>query len=139
MPCATRRCGASASRSTSPSIALPLAGNAPMRARRNVVLPAPLRPMRPHIWPSSSASEASRTIGTGPIATLSPATLSIGRLGDRLGLGAADEGPHPRIGERHGGRAVRDHGAVIEGEHALGEAADDLHVVLDEHDRDLAT
>src|SRR5262249_3940862 len=132
MPCATRRWAGSASRSTSPSVAVPLAGSAPIRARSSVVLPAPLRPIRPHISPSSNSSAASRTIGTGPIATLRFVTLSMRRRLRVLGPGAADEGLHAGIGERHGGRTVGDHGAVVEGEHALGEARDDLHVVLDE-------
>ena len=50
---------------------MPLAGIAPISARMKVVLPAPLRPIRPHISPSSSVERASRTIGTGPIETLS--------------------------------------------------------------------
>ena len=42
------------------------------------------------------------------------------------------------VGQRGGRRAVGDDGAVVEGEHAVGEARDDLHVVLDEQHRDLA-
>src|SRR6187431_1681072 len=114
MPNPTRRCGGRASKSTSPSLTLPVAGIAPIRARMKVVLPAPLRPIRPHISPSSSSSEASRMIGIGPIDTLSAETLSIGRRLLRGGaLGAADQFLHTCIRQRHGGRAVGDHGAIV--------------------------
>src|SRR3954465_9705083 len=98
-----------------PSSARPRAAMAPMRARSNVVLPAPLRPIRPHMSPSSTSSETLRRIGTGPIATLRFSTLSTGRpRGAGVAhLGAADEGLHPRIGEGRGGRAVGDDRAVV--------------------------
>src|SRR5262245_65201434 len=103
---------------------------APMSARNSVVLPAPLRPMRPHMSPSRTSSDTLRMIGTGPIDTVRSVTLSTGRLpGARLG--AADIGLHLRVAERRRGRPVGDHGAVVEGKHAVGEARHDLHVVLD--------
>src|SRR5688572_6987932 len=125
MPCATRRCGGSARRSIASSSALPLAGSAPIRARMKVVLPAPLRPIRPHISPSLSWSEASRMIGIGPIDTLSAETLSMGR-GLRRGaaLGAAYQFLHTCIRQRHGGRVVGDHGAIVERQYPVGEALD---------------
>src|SRR5262245_17944485 len=109
---------------------------APMRARSSVVLPAPLRPMSPHMSPSSTESETLRRIGTGPIATLRSDTLSMAL--PAAYLGAADEGLHALVGQRRGGRAVGDHGAVVEGEHPVGEPCHDLHVVLHEQDRDTA-
>src|SRR6476619_7199693 len=99
-----------------------------MSARSNVVLPAPLRPMRPHISPSASSSEALQMTGTAPIVTSRAQTLSMA-LAVRL-FRAADKCVHARIRERKGRRAVGDHGAVVEGEHAIGEPRHDLHVVL---------
>src|SRR5262249_44051832 len=98
-----------------------------MSARSNVVLPAPLRPMRPHISPSPASSEALRMTDTAPIVTLRSQTLNMALA---VRLRAADECLHARIREREGRRAVRDHGAVVEGEHAIGEPRHDLHVVL---------
>src|SRR5687767_14159563 len=100
MPWPTRRCAGKVSRSIWPSSALPLAGIAPIRARRSVVLPAPLRPIRPHISPSRRSSDASRMIGTGPIATLRLVTLSMGGALTRAHLGAADQDLHLLVGER---------------------------------------
>ena len=77
MPNPTRRCGGRASKSTSPSLTLPVAGIAPIKARSKVVLPAPLRPIRPHISPSARSSDALRMTGTGPIETSRSETLSM--------------------------------------------------------------
>src|SRR5262245_65845088 len=103
-----------------------------MSARSNVVLPAPLRPMRPHISPSASSSDALRMTGTTPIVTSRSQTLS---MAFAVRLRAADECLHARIREREGWRAVGDHGAVVEGEYAIGEPRHDLYVVLDEQHR----
>src|SRR3954454_7791135 len=137
MPCDTRRCGGSASRSTWPSSALPLAGSAPISARSKVVLPAPLRPMSPHISPSFTLSEAPRTIGTGPMETERSATLSM-RRSARAQMHAGYQFLHLGVAERRLRRAVSDDRAVVEGEHAIGEIRHDLHVVLNEQHGDLA-
>src|SRR5579875_1428300 len=137
MPKLARRCAGRPMRSTWPSNARPLAGSAPMMARSSVVLPAPLRPIRPHICPSVTNRDALRMIGTMPIDTLRFATSSMG--GSRgLHLHAGDELLHLRVAERLFRRSVGDHRAFIEGKHAVGEAADDLHVVLDKQHGDLA-
>src|SRR5919106_2328757 len=49
-----------------------------MIARMKVVLPAPLRPIRPLISPSFIDSSTSCRIGTGPIRASTPLTLSMG-------------------------------------------------------------
>src|SRR3981189_1292342 len=131
MPTPPRLWGGGASKSTSSSLPWPVAGMAPIRARSNVVLPAPLRPIRPHISPSARSSAALRMIGTGPIETSRSDTLSMG-MPFALRLGAADEGLPPAIGERGRRRAVGDHRSVVEREHAVGEPRHDLHVVFDE-------
>src|SRR5580700_5740972 len=116
MPCTARRCGGNVNKSIGPSSARPLAGMAPMMARNNVVFPAPLRPISPHISPSSSANEAPRMIGTGPIDTLRSDTLNmVGRAGDAPQPGAADQGLNTLIAQRFAWRAVGDHGAVVKG------------------------
>src|SRR5580765_5095448 len=107
---------------------------APIKARKTVVLPAPLRPMRPHISPSRRSNVTSQMTGIRPIETPRPTTLSMGRAPLRRGrkLRAADERLNLRIGKRHRGGAVRNHGSVIEGERPVGKARHDVHVVLDE-------
>src|SRR6266446_1662197 len=100
---------------------------APIRARNTVVLPAPLRPMSPHISPSRRSNVASRMTGTRPMATPRPTTLSMGRapLQDGRELRATDERLNLRIGKRHRGGAVHNHGAVMESEHPVGKARHD--------------
>src|SRR6202000_482541 len=104
-----------------------------MMARNKVVLPAPLRPMSPHISPSSRAKEALRMIGIGPIDTLRLDTLSMGGSpsGD-LDLRAADQRLYAGIGQRRRRCAIGDHGAIVKCQHAIGKTLHDLHVVLDE-------
>src|ERR1700733_1971663 len=139
MPCATRRCDGEVNKLVGPSSIKPLAGMAPMTARNNVVFPAPLRPISPHISPSSSANEASRMIGTGPIDTLRLDTLNMGNGAcSALPPGAADQRLNAGIAQRFGRRPVGDHSAVVKCQHALGEALDDLHVVFHEKYGDLA-
>src|SRR6266705_5691483 len=120
------------------SSALPVAGTAPINARKKVVLPAPLRPMRPHISPSRRSIAALRTIWIRPIETPRSATLSISCAPPQVGIGSADERLNLRIGERYRRRSVRNDSAVVEGEHAVSKARYDLHVVFDEQDGDLS-
>src|SRR5580658_7018380 len=127
MPRPTRRCAGSAMRSTSSNVAVPVAAVAPISARSNVVFPAPLRPMRPHISPVATARLAPWMIGIDPIATSRPETLS---TGPSLLAPTADQGLDASVGERRRRRPVGDDGAVVEGEHPVGIALDDLHVVL---------
>src|SRR5256885_7856421 len=131
MPRCTRACVAWARRSRPANVTWPLAARSrPMTAFISVVLPAPLRPMRPIIACSGTASVTPRRICTALMATLRLRTSSMG------GLCAADDvAAHFRVGERDLGRRVGDDAPVVEGEHALGEAAHHLHVVLDEEHR----
>src|SRR5262245_28769256 len=138
MPSPTRRWAGSASRSMCSSSALPVAGTAPINARKRVVLPAPLRPMRPHISPSRRSIAALRTIWIRPIETPRSTTLSMNRAPVQAGIGSADEGLNLRIGERDRRRSVRDDITIVEGKHAVSKAGYDLHVVLDEQDGDLS-
>src|SRR5882672_9786148 len=89
----------------------------------SVVLPAPLRPMRPVMVPAGSSSETSRRICTDWIATFRESILS---------KRAHHVAQHFGMAQRLLRRAVGDDAPVVEGEHAPGEAAHHLHVVLDE-------
>src|SRR5688572_32191932 len=111
----------------SKSIAPRLAWSRPMMLFMSVVLPAPLRPMRPVMLPVGTSSDTPRRICTAWIDTLTSCSLSMHRADDV----ALDRG----IVERRLGRGVGDDAAVVEGEHALREAAHHLHVVLDEQHR----
>src|SRR6516165_4442946 len=123
-PCRARWCTGSARRSTWPSS----------------VLPAPLRPIRPHISPSLTLSDASRMIGIEPIETSRFATLSIAGLLDRsFEADAADQLLHLWIRQRLGRCAVGDHGAVVKREYAIGETRNNLHVMLDEENCNFST
>src|SRR3974390_98388 len=104
----------------------------------SVVFPAPLRPMRPHISPSFTASEASRMIGIGPIDTSRFATLSILSSGhDRLQFDAGNEFLHARIIKCLLRRTVGDDRTVVKSEDAIGKTGDDLHIMLYNQNRDL--
>src|SRR3974377_1644253 len=140
MPCPARWCAGSASRSTWPSSILPVAGIAPISARSNVVLPAPLRPIRPHISPSLTLSDASRMIGTGPIETSRFATLSMAGLLDRsFEANAANQFLHLLIRQRLGRCAVGDHRAVVKRQYAVCETRNNLHVMHAEENRNFPT
>src|SRR6516165_4579426 len=133
MPWAIRRCGGRNNRSVPASSAVPLAGNAPISARISVVLPAPLRPISPHISPAASSSDTLRMMATAPIETLRLATLSmIAIRGCGLEFRSADKLLYARIGKRGRRRSVCNHRAVVEGKHAVGVTADNVHIVLDE-------
>src|SRR5579872_5455231 len=126
MPWATRRCAGRRRRSWPASSAVPLAGSAPISARMSVVLPAPLRPISPHISPASRWSEAPRMRTTGPIETLRFAILSMAGAGCRgFELRPADQLLNAGIFQGLARRPVGDHRAVIEGEHAIGVAFHD--------------
>src|SRR6476620_877318 len=120
---------------------MPRAGSAPINARIRVVLPAPLRPIRPENCRSPSDSCASRMISMVPIETCSAETSSMGRSAGvefavlRPDQRSCDELAHAFVAERLCRRPVRNHGAVVEGQYAVGEPLHDLHVVLDEQDR----
>src|ERR1051326_345693 len=101
----------------------PEALSRPITLFMSVVLPAPLRPMRPVIEPPGTSSDTSRRMRIAAIDTLRRSIRSM----------AADHvAPDLRIAQRRLRRGVGDDAAVVEGEHALREPAHHLHVVLDE-------
>src|SRR5262245_61214646 len=100
-----------------------------MTVRSRVVLPAPLRPIRPANSPARTSRLTPRRIVTGPIETCTPSSDSIGDL-------LADHvAAHIGSTQHRVGWAIGDDAAVVEGHHAPGEARHDVHVVLDEDHR----
>src|SRR6266704_399239 len=138
MPSRVRACvGAPSKSAPSKLTAPPDTRSRPMMLFMSVVLPAPFRPISPAMLPLGSSSETLRRICTAPIATLSAAILSTGRLlVPATELPADHVTPNVNVAEHGFGPAVGDDPAVVEREHALGKAAYDFHVVLDEDHRD---
>src|SRR5438552_15399848 len=126
MPRRARACVARRSNSEASKRTVPLALSRPITAFMSVVLPAPLRPMRPIIEPLGTSSETSRRMRIAAMDTLSFSTLS---------TVTHDVALHFRIGERRLRRGIGDDAAVVEREHALREAAHHLHIVLAEQHR----
>src|SRR5437773_3766185 len=124
MPRRARPWVAIGTRSRSSSRTVPPEGfKRPMTVFMSVVLPAPLRPMSPVMEPVGTSSDTPRKTCTEASETLRSRMLS---------MAPHHVAPYFRIGQRDLRRGVGDDAAVIEGEHALREAADHLHVMLDE-------
>src|SRR4051812_29456672 len=106
-----------------------LALSKPMMLFISVVLPAPLRPIKPVMPPVGSVSDTSRRICTDWIETFRCSTLSIARalLVQPLQRAANHEALDLRVVERDLRRCVGDDLAVVKREHPLGEAAHDFH------------
>src|SRR2546430_8711157 len=101
-----------------------------MTHRSRVVLPAPFRPTSVTISPSPTCSDTSRNAWASPYRAERPSSSSAAlgmRLpeirGDDRGI-LADGGVGP----------LRDHAALLQHDHLVGQLGDDAHVVLDEHD-----
>src|SRR5919106_6675715 len=126
MPMRARAWLGSSARSVSSKLNFPALGlRMPMMVFMSVVLPAPLRPIKPIIEPVGSSSDTPRRMCTAAMETLRFSTLST--VAHHVSLDV-------RICERDGRRRIGDDAAVIEGEHALCGAADRLHVLLVEED-----
>src|SRR5262245_45551659 len=105
--------------------------SAPTIARMSVVLPAPFRPTMPHSDPVGASRETPRRIGVAPMPTSRRAISSMaGAAGDVLA--------HAEVGEHGGGVPIGQDAALVKGDHAGPVALDDVDVVLDEDDGDLA-
>ena len=115
----------------------PRAGKIPMMARISVVLPAPLRPIKPHTVPAGTSSSAPRMMAVAADRDIERVEREDHVAVPRAGMGSpvmarCTCGSASTVV----GRPSRDDGAVDEGQHAARIARDDVHVVLDEHDRD---
>ena len=83
-----------------------------MIERISVVLPAPLRPIRPANSPAPTSMLTFRRIPTGPIETETPLNLSMRRLADHVAA-------HLGIAEHPARLAVGNDTPVVERDHAL--------------------
>src|SRR5438477_12795594 len=102
----------------------------PMTQRSSVVLPAPFRPTSVTSSPSPTCSETSRSAWASPYRDESPSTSRTG-----LGMRLPQVRGHDRGGlPNHGLAALRDHSALLQDDHLVGELGDHSPVVLDEHD-----
>src|SRR5260221_4410143 len=128
MPSRARECVGARSRSSPSKRTEPLALSRPMIAFMSVVLPAPLRPIRPIIDPDGTSSETSRRICIAPIETSRLATLSTAVV--PLIATAYDVTLHLGILQHRLGRRVGDDAAVVEGNASMPVAANHLHVLL---------
>src|SRR3954453_24150467 len=105
----------------------------PMIERIRVVLPAPLRPMRPLNFPGGTCMFTLRRILTGPMETSTPSMRSTRRLlACWMQLLADHIAAHLGVLEYLLRLAVGDYAAFVERENAMRIAADDVHIMLDE-------
>src|SRR5258708_4613688 len=137
MPPRARRWAGILSSGTSSKRIVPWrAGRMPIAERISVVLPAPLRPIRPANFPVGTSMLTSRRMPTDWMETSSAsmrnmlASAGVARLAGHVLA-------HFGIVENDAGFAVRDEPALVEGQPSMGIAVDDIHVVLDEQHRDL--
>src|SRR6476620_1501321 len=108
----------------------------PMIERISVVLPAPLRPMRPLNFPGGTCMFTLRRMLTGPIETSRPSMRSTRRLLARWMQWLPDHiAAHVGVVQYDLRLAVGDDAALVEGENAMRVAADDVHIMLDEQHR----
>src|ERR687892_2342993 len=125
MPSDTRRCvGTPARAAPSKSMVPEPWRSSPMMVRISVVLPAPLRPMRPANSPAPTCKLTLRRMPTGPIETEMPSSRSM-RFPNHVAA-------HFGCVQHLRGRTIGNHAAVVERDHAARVARHDLHVVLDE-------
>src|SRR3989454_1140528 len=101
-----------------------------MTHRSSVVLPAPFRPTSVTSSPSPTCSETSRSAWASPYRAERPSTSSAA-LRMSLPQVCGDDGGILADG---GVGALRDHAALLQHDHLVGELRHDAHVVLDEHD-----
>src|SRR5882672_3564492 len=106
-------------------------GRMPMTERISVVLPAPLRPIRPTNFPVGTSMLTPRRTPTDAIETSSPSMRSMMSPGRGVGF-AGNVFADFDIAQNRAGQTVGNDAAFIEGQHTLGIAGDDFHVVFDE-------
>src|SRR3954451_3505746 len=113
----------------------PVRGGVRPEIERSVVdFPAPLEPISVTTSPSSTVSETPLSASIDPYAVTMSSTSSIGAMSALLSeVGLDDLGV---VADLHR-LALRDLLAVVEDRDLLGDAHDDLHVVLDQQDRQL--
>src|SRR5260221_2335518 len=105
----------------------------PMIVARSVVLPTPLRPSTASEPRSGTSSATSSRITVSPYPARSPCRRSASAM--RL---AQVHGAHAAIGRDLVGAALDQHLSLHQHRDAIGEAEHQIHVVLDDEDRDIA-
>src|SRR5579864_3447460 len=106
-----------------------------------VVLPAPLRPTSTTDSPASTRSDTPRSTWTGPRYASMRSTCSIRSARDRgfaARMGADECGRDGVVTADLVRRAVGEDRPLVHDDDALGIAEHDVHVVLDDDDRDAA-
>src|SRR2546427_10286871 len=98
----------------------------PITHRSSVVLPAPFRPTSVTSSPSPTCSETSRSAWASPYRAERPSTSSAG-LGMSLPQVCGDDGGVLADG---GVSALRDHAALLQHAHLVGELRPDAHAVV---------
>src|SRR4029453_12652257 len=138
MPQAARSSGRRPPRSQPSNFPLPdRTGRGPLIDFSSVVFPTPLRPIRQTTVPAGTSSETFHSTWLSPKATLRPRTSSM--RGFRRGVAAAEvDFAHPRILLDLVHRALAEHAALVENGDPSGQAAHELHVVLDDQHRSIA-
>src|SRR6185436_16876583 len=112
------------------------AGRRPIIERIKVVLPAPLRPIRPANFPVGTFMLMPRRMLTDWMETSSPSMRSMLASAASASL-AGHELADLGIIQNDARFAISDDAALVERQHPMGITVDDIHVVLDEQHRDL--
>src|SRR5258705_7015544 len=112
-------------------------GRMPITERISVVLPAPLRPIRPTNSPVGTSMFTPRRMPTDAIDTSRPSMRSMMSSGRSVRSFASNVFADFDIAQHRGRQPIGNDAAFIEGQHALGIAGDDVHVVFDEQHRHL--
>src|ERR1700688_2730350 len=110
-------------------------GRMPITERIYVVLPAPLRPIRPTNFPVGTSIFTPRRMPTDAIETSRPSMRSMMSPCRGEMRFAGNVFADFDIAEHYGRQAVGNNATFVEGQHALGIAGDDFHVVFDEQHR----
>src|SRR5690349_12160956 len=133
MPARATASGCRGSRSPAKTMS-PLVRTVAEMARSVVVLPAPFAPSTATISPSPTERSIPCSACNGPYRAATPRSSSRGMLGP---LAAQIRLDHRRVALNLRGRALGDLAPEVEDVHAVGDAHHEVHVVLDQQDRQL--
>src|SRR5689334_11308595 len=135
-PSPARRWGGTAASGVPRHASLPLCKRViPMSVRSKVVLPTPLRPRSARLPPSRRVKETSSSTTDSPYPATRPCASRRSGTG---GLIAEIDLAHARVGRDLPGRSLGEDRSGGEHRDPLGEAEDEIHVVLDEEHAHLA-
>src|SRR5438132_5671859 len=106
----------------------------PETARSVDVVPAPLAPITQTSSPGYTTRSRPRRTATGPYAAWRSSRLSNGARSDTAIDGPQVGADDVRVRLDRGGRALRDHAAVVPHGHRVRRGPDHPHIVLDQED-----